>query len=79
MPDMVPPLLLLFGVLTGRARHLNRPAHAVGDPPALNGSARDAGVSTLEMVIIALGLIAVATLLVVAITAAVTRRTNQIN
>jgi len=31
------------------------------------------------LVIIALGLIAVATLLVVAITAAVTRRTNQIN
>ena len=40
--------------------------------------ARDAGVSTLEMVIIALGLIAVATLLVAAITAAVTRRTDQL-
>jgi len=39
----------------------------------------DAGVSTLEMVIIALGLVAVATLLVTAITAAVTRRTNQIH
>lgn len=37
------------------------------------------GVSTLEMVIIALGLIAVATLLVTAITLAVTRRTDQIN
>ena len=37
------------------------------------------GVSTLELVIIALGLIAVATLLVTAITLAVTRRTNQIN
>ncbi len=36
------------------------------------------GVSTLEMVIIALGLMAVAALLVTAITLAVTRRTNQI-
>lgn len=38
----------------------------------------DAGVSTLEMVVIALGLMAVAALLVTAITAAVTSRTNQI-
>lgn len=38
----------------------------------------DAGVSTLEMVIIALGLMAVAGLLVAAITAAVTTRTNQL-
>ena len=38
----------------------------------------EAGVSTLELVIIALGLMAVAALLVAAITAAVTRRTNQI-
>jgi hypothetical protein len=38
----------------------------------------DAGVSTLEMVIIALGLMAVAALLVTAVTAAVTSRTNQI-
>ena len=37
------------------------------------------GVSTLELVIIVLGLIAVATLLVTAITLAVTRRTDQIN
>lgn len=43
--------------------------------PATSG---DAGVSTLEMVIIALGLMAVAGLLVAAITAAVTRRTGQI-
>ena len=41
--------------------------------------AGDAGSNTLELVIIVLGLIAVATLLVVAITAAVTRRVNQIN
>ncbi len=38
----------------------------------------DTGVSTLEMVIIALGLMAVAGLLVAAITAAVTTRTNQL-
>ena len=39
----------------------------------------DAGASTLELVIIVLGLIAVATLLVVAITAAVQRRVDKIN
>ena len=38
----------------------------------------DLGASTLELVIIILGLIAVATLLVVAITAAVQRRVDQI-
>ena len=38
----------------------------------------EAGVSTLEMVIIALGLMAVAGLLVAAVTVAVTRRTDQI-
>lgn len=38
----------------------------------------EAGVSTLEMVIITLGLMAIAALLVAAITAAVTRRTNEI-
>jgi hypothetical protein len=38
----------------------------------------DAGVSTLEVVIIALGLMTVAGLLVAAITAAVTRRANQL-
>lgn len=39
----------------------------------------DVGASTLELVIIVLGLIAVATMLVVAITAAVQRRVDQIN
>ena len=39
----------------------------------------DVGASTLELVIIVLGLIAVATLLVVAITAAVQRRVDKIN
>lgn len=38
----------------------------------------DIGASTLELVIIVLGLIAVATMLVVAITAAVQRRVDQI-
>ena len=41
-------------------------------------SQRDDGMSALEVVIIALGLMAVAALLVTAITAAVTRRTNQL-
>ena len=62
MPENLP--LLLTVVLT-RLRHTW--AHR-----------DDAGVSTLEMVIIALGLMAVAGLLVAAITAAVTSRTNQI-
>jgi len=39
----------------------------------------EVGASTLELVIIVLGLIAVATLLVVAITAAVQRRVDKIN
>jgi DMSO/TMAO reductase YedYZ heme-binding membrane subunit len=39
----------------------------------------DVGASTLELVIIILGLIAVATMLVVAVTAAVQRRVNEIN
>ena len=41
--------------------------------------ANDIGATTLELVIIVLGLIAVAGILVVAITAAVQRRVNQIN
>lgn len=59
------PELALLTLLTGigsRLRHVRE----------------DEGVSTLEMVIITLGLIAVAGLLVAAITAAVTSRTNQI-
>ena len=39
----------------------------------------DIGATTLELVIIVLGLIAVAGILVVAITVAVQRRVNQIN
>jgi len=66
-PTLATPALILLGGLTARARR-RLGARARGED----------GVSTLEMVIIALGLIAVATLLVTAITLAVTRRTNQI-
>ena len=62
MPELA--LLTLLAGVTDRLRHVR-------------GSGED-GVSTLEMVIITLGLIAVAGLLVAAITAAVTTRTNQI-
>jgi hypothetical protein len=59
-------------VLNGYVATLRRGVRArVGD--------NDVGASTLELVIITLGLIAVATLLVVAITAAVQRRVDQIN
>ena len=64
--DLILPLLIIVRGLTARAR--TRASDASGD----------SGVSTLEMVIITLGLIAVATLLVTAITLAVTRRTDQI-
>jgi len=63
--DLILPLLIIVRGLTARAR--TRVSHS-----------GDGGVSTLEMVIITLGLIAVATLLVTAITLAVTRRTDQI-
>ena len=63
--DLILPLLIIVRGLTARART------RVTD-------SGDGGVSTLEMVIITLGLIAVATLLVTAITLAVTRRTDQI-
>ncbi|WP_426592618.1 hypothetical protein ACPPVS_12660 [Cellulomonas sp. McL0617] len=43
------------------------------------GTRSDVGASTLELVIIILGLMAIATMLVVAVTAAVQRRVDQIN
>ena len=61
-------LIFLNGYVATLRREVRR---RVGD--------NDVGASTLELVIIILGLIAVATLLVVAITAAVQRRVNQIN
>lgn len=69
--DLFLPALIVLSGLSARGRRLIA-EHAAG-------ARGDDGVSTLEMVIIALGLIAVATLLIAAITAAVTRRTNQIN
>ena len=63
--DLILPLLIIVRGLTAPA-------------PTRPSDSGDGGVSTLEMVIIALGLIAVATLLVTAITLAVTRRTDQI-
>lgn len=70
MDDLIQPILILLRAELTRARaavHTRR-----------RGTTVEAGVSTLEMVIIALGLMAVAGLLVAAITAAVTRRTGQI-
>lgn len=64
--------LAVLIVLNGYVATLRREVRTrVGD--------NDVGASTLELVIIILGLIAVATLLVVAITAAVQRRVDQIN
>ena len=63
------PMLLAIGAIRQElVRTGLRARHAGGE----------AGVSTLEMVIIALGLMAVAGVLVAAITAAVTSRTDQI-
>lgn len=62
-----PALLVLSGYVTGLRRTVR---DRLGD--------HDVGASTLELVIIILGLMAVATLLVVAITAAVQRRVDQI-
>ena len=70
MDHLIAPLLVLLQLQLAGARSALRTRR---EPvPA------EAGVSTLEMVIIALGLMAVAALLVAAITAAVTRRTSQI-
>jgi hypothetical protein len=68
--DLILPTLIFLRGLAARARAGVAQRARGGDP--------ESGVSTLEMVIIALGLVAVATLLVTAITVAVTRRTDQI-
>ena len=67
MNDVLVPAAILLAGLTSRAKR-RLAQRAQGDD----------GVSTLEMVIIALGLVAIATLLVTALTLAVTRRTDQI-
>lgn len=60
-------LAILNTYLTSTRHHIRDRVH------------NDTGASTLELVIIILGLIGVAGVLVVAITAAVQRRVNQIN
>lgn len=66
MPTLA-ALILLTGYVDGARRRIRD-----------RYSTNDLGATTLELVIIILGLIAVATILVVAITAAVQRRVNQI-
>jgi hypothetical protein len=68
--DLIVPTLIMLAGLAARARS--------GLSLRANGAGAEEGASTLEMVIITLGLIAVATILVAAITVAVTRRANQI-
>ena len=70
MDDLIQATLVVLRAQAARAR--------VAFDARRRATSGDAGVSTLEMVIIALGLMAVAGLLVAAITAAVTRRTGQI-
>lgn len=70
MNELITPLQITLHALTGR--------FVRGVRQRLRGPAGDDGVSTLEMVIITLGLVGVAGLLVAAITAAVTSRTSQI-
>ncbi len=66
MNALLTTTLTVLGALTGRIR---------------SGGQRDGqtGASTLELVILVLGLITVATLLVATLTAAVKSRTDQIN
>jgi hypothetical protein len=68
--DLIVPTLIMLRGLAARARS--------GLSRRTNEAGAEEGASTLEMVIITLGLIAVATILVAAITVAVTRRANQI-
>ena len=68
--DLIQPAFIVLRGLAERAR--------AGVAQRVRAAESDSGVSTLEMVIIALGLVAVATLLVTAITVAVTHRTDQI-
>lgn len=70
MDDLIGPLSVLFSLQASQAR--------TAFDARRGPQEGEAGVSTLEMVIIALGLMAVAGLLVAAVTVAVTRRTDQI-
>ena len=70
MNDLIGPICMLLRLQTLHLRSAfdARQRHGV-----------DAGVSTLEMAIIALGLMAIAGLLVAALVSAVTSRTSKIN
>ena len=70
MDAFIGPLFALLCLRASTARQAVATRRAAGDA--------EAGVNTLEMVIIALGLMAVAGVLVAALTVAVTNRTNQI-
>ena len=70
MDQLIGPIVLLLRL---QATHLRESLDA-----RLHPKEGDAGVGALEMAIIALGLMALAGLLIAAITAAVTRRTDQI-
>ena len=70
MNDLIGPLIVLLSLQASRVRTAYDARRAPHEG--------EAGVSTLEMVIIALGLMAVAGLLVAAVTVAVSRRTDQI-
>jgi hypothetical protein len=67
MHDLITTTLTILGALTGRLR------------AGWQARGTEAGASTLELVILILGLITVATLLVATLTAAVKSRTDQIN
>lgn len=67
------PLTILLIVVTGYAADARRAVRR------RLGGLDDAGASTLELVIIILGLVTLAAALVVVLTVAVNRRLNQIN
>ena len=67
MNEVLTTTLTVLGALTGRIR------------AGVASRGRDAGASTLELVILVLGLVTVATLLVATLTAAVKSRTDQIS
>ena len=67
MTSLLTTTLTVLGALTGRLRD------------GWRDRGTEAGASTLELVILILGLITVATLLVATLTAAVKSRTDQIN
>ena len=67
------PLSMLLSLANGLSLRARRHVRAWVGP------GHDIGATTLELVIIILGLIAVASLVVVAVTAAVQRRVDQIN